>query len=94
MVQMVRNEALTAAVRTALLAWPLSRRDLASRAGVPNATLVKIAGGKLGASGEVAERLLAALEAWSDEQRSATKAMEEASGPLRRALRRAKGRSE
>jgi hypothetical protein len=86
---MARDQALTEAVRRALEVWPASRRDLASRAGVPHGTLTKIAREQLGASPDVAERLLAALQQWQHEQRAAAAAVADASQPIREALRRA-----
>jgi hypothetical protein len=92
MVYMVRSDILTDVVRRALDAWPLSRRELAVRSGIPNTTLVKIAGGQLGASEEVARRLLIALDAWRADHGAAVKNVEAASRPLRRELRRAETR--
>ena len=88
-----RNEALTEAVRFALDAWPLSRRELAARASVPHPTLVKIANDQLGASEEVAERILAALDAWRDEQQAVAREVAKISRPIRRELRRAQERT-
>jgi len=91
---MVRNEVLTEAVLLALEAWPLARRELATRAGVPNATLVKIANRRLGASEEVARRIVAALDMWQEEQRTAARQITKACRPIRRELRRAEDRAE
>lgn len=94
MVYMVRNDTLTDAVRSALAAWPVSRRDLAARSGIPNTTLVKIASGQLGASEDVARRVLRALEGWREEQREAAKNVVDASRQIRRELGRARKRNE
>jgi predicted transcriptional regulator len=93
MVHMVRHEALTAAVMAALDAWPLSGRDLASRAGVPHATLVKIAREQLGASEDVAERVLAALDAWREEQKATAREVASAGRSIRGELRRTQRRT-
>ena len=85
---MVRYEALTELLRHVLNAWPLSVRDLASRANVPHITLSKIANGRLGASPEVAARVLGALEAWTDEQRGALRKLTSIGRAIRRELDR------
>ena len=59
---MVRDQSLTDVVRRALEVWPGSDRSLAKLAGVPHVTVSKLRTGRLGASPEVARRLLAVLE--------------------------------
>lgn len=86
---MARHEALTDAVQALLDAWPYSRRDLATRAGVPHGTLTRIVKDQLGASPDVAARLLAALDKWQDEQRATAQAIADATQPVRQELLRA-----
>jgi hypothetical protein len=65
---MGRNAPHTTALRALLKGnkqLPGTVRALARQAGVPHTTLVRIAAGDLGASSLVAERVAAALDAWS-----------------------------
>ncbi len=68
---MVRDAELTEAVRDAVESMPASYRELSRRAGIPHVTIVKIMGGRLGASVEVAEALADALAEWEREQAGA-----------------------
>ena len=56
---------LSEATRKALATAPCSLRKLADEAGIPHSTLVRIQQGTLGASPEVARKLLKALRAWA-----------------------------
>ena len=86
---MVRHEKLTGAVRRLVDVWPSSLRDLASRAGIPHVTLVKITKGRLGGSPDVARRILAALDEWVTEQRTAIQDVSKAGRQVARELQRA-----
>jgi hypothetical protein len=63
------TDTLTALVRRALREAPCSLRALAREADVPHSTLVRIRGGSLNASPEVADALVKALERWASQTR-------------------------